>query len=181
MDRNKRTYWSTGFSVLFIVRKEKKIVRKVSKAYVSHRNVLDFFFNESEHFSVNYRNSTTFAHLLNIASKQHAETEYFRTIKVEDICFLGGARHYMTSAFILKFKFKFINSHLIKYNTTTIRKKEEVKTGLTIHWIKHNKGKKVCSSQRSQAFESGYYHRAVKSGWRLYSSYKKLVIGLWLN
>ena len=44
-----------------------------------------------------YRNSTTFVHLL--ASKHHAKTEYFRTIKVEDICFLVGARHYMTPAF----------------------------------------------------------------------------------
>ena len=33
-----------------------------------------------------------------------------------------------------KFKFKFIYSHLFNYNTTTIRKKkEEVKTELTIH------------------------------------------------
>ena len=33
-----------------------------------------------------------------------------------------------------KFKFKFICSHLFNYNTTTIRKKkEEVKTELTIH------------------------------------------------
>ena len=34
-----------------------------------------------------------------------------------------------------KFKFKFIYSHLYNYNTflTTIRKKEEVKTELTIH------------------------------------------------
>ena len=33
-----------------------------------------------------------------------------------------------------KFKFKFIYSHLFNYNTTTVRKKkEEVKTELTIH------------------------------------------------
>ena len=43
-----------------------------------------------------------------------------------------------------KFKFKFIYSHLFNYNTTTKRKKKkEVKTELTIHWIKHNKGKSV--------------------------------------
>ena len=51
-----------------------------------------------------------------------------------------------------EFKFQFIYSHLVNYNTTK-KKKKEVKTELTIHWIKHNKGKKVCSSQRSQAFE----------------------------
>ena len=39
-----------------------------------------------------------------------------------------------------KFKFKLIYSHLFNYNTTTKRKKEEVKTELTIHRIKHNKG-----------------------------------------
>ena len=46
-----------------------------------------------------------------------------------------------------KFKFKFIYSHLFNYNTTTIKKKKEVKTELTIHWIKHNKGKKCVAAK----------------------------------
>ena len=33
---------------------------------------------------------------------------------------------------LLKLKFKFIYSHLLNYNATAIRKKEEVKTELTI-------------------------------------------------
>ena len=55
-----------------------------------------------------------------------------------------------------KFKFKFIYSHLFNYNTTTIRnKKEEIKkTELTIHRIKHNKGKEcVAAKGAMQAFE----------------------------
>ena len=47
----------------------------------------------------------------------------------------------------MKFHFKFIYSHLVNYNTTTIRKKKEEikkkKTELTIHRIKHNKEKSV--------------------------------------
>ena len=53
-----------------------------------------------------------------------------------------------------KFKFKFISSHLFNYNTTTIRNKKEVKTELTIHRIKHNKGKEcVAAKGAMQAFE----------------------------
>ena len=53
-----------------------------------------------------------------------------------------------------KFKFKFIYSHLFNYNTTTIRNKKEVKTELTIHRIKHNKGKEcVAAKGAMQAFE----------------------------
>ena len=46
-------------------------------------------------------------------------------------------------------KFKFIYSHLFNYNTTTIRnKKEEIKkTELTIHRIKHNKGKECVAAK----------------------------------
>ena len=39
----------------------------------------------------------------------------------------------------------FINT--FNYNTTTIKKKEEVKTELTLHWIKHNKGKKYVAAK----------------------------------
>ena len=46
-----------------------------------------------------------------------------------------------------KFKFKFIYSHLFNYNTTTIRNKKEVKTELTIHRIKHNKGKECVAAK----------------------------------
>ena len=41
--------------------------------------------------------------------------------------------HVVNSVEEIKFKFKFIYSHLYSYNTTTIRKKKEVKTELTIH------------------------------------------------
>ena len=46
-------------------------------------------------------------------------------------------------------KFKFIYSHLFNYNTTTIRKKKEEikKTELTIHRIKHNKGKECVAAK----------------------------------
>ena len=52
----------------------------------------------------------------------------------------------------LKFKFKFIYSHLFNYNTTTIRNKKEeiiiiIKTELTIHRIKHNKGKECVAAK----------------------------------
>ena len=47
--------------------------------------------------------------------------------------FSGRATLHDPPLFILKFKFKFIYSHLFNYNTTTIRKKEEVKTELTTH------------------------------------------------
>ena len=48
-----------------------------------------------------------------------------------------------------KFKFKFIYSHLFNYNTTTIRNKKEKikKTELTIHRIKHNKGKECVAAK----------------------------------
>ena len=46
-----------------------------------------------------------------------------------------------------RWKFKFIYSHLFNCNTTTIRKKKEVKTELTIHWIKRNKGKKCVAGK----------------------------------
>ena len=47
-----------------------------------------------------------------------------------------------------KFKFKFIYSHLFNYNTTTIRKKKRnKKTELTIHRIKHNKGKECLAAK----------------------------------
>ena len=44
-------------------------------------------------------------------------------------------------------KFKFKCSHFFNYNTTTIRKKKEVETELTIHCIKHNKGKKCVAAK----------------------------------
>ena len=45
-------------------------------------------------------------------------------------------------------QFKFIYSHLFNYNTTTIRKKEEIKKRkVTIHRIKHNKGKKYVAAK----------------------------------
>ena len=47
-----------------------------------------------------------------------------------------------------EFKFQFIYTQLFNYNTTTIRKKkEEVETELTVHWIKHNKGKKCVAAK----------------------------------
>ena len=36
-----------------------------------------------------------------------------------------------------KFNFKVIYSHLFNNNKTKIRREKEVKTELTIHWIKH--------------------------------------------
>ena len=53
-----------------------------------------------------------------------------------------------------------------------MEKKRSRITELTIHWIKHNKGKKCVAAKGAKV---GYYHRAVKGGWRLYSTYKKLV------
>ena len=49
----------------------------------------------------------------------------------------------------LKFKFEFIYSHSFNYNTTTIRKKE-VKTKLTLHWIKHKKVKMCLAAKRAK-------------------------------
>ena len=45
-----------------------------------------------------------------------------------------------------EFKFQFIYSQLINYNTTT-KRKTEVKTELTVHCIKHNKGKKCVAAE----------------------------------
>ena len=51
--------------------------------------------------------------------------------------------------FKFKFKFKCICSHLFNYNTTTIRKKrrDKKKREVTIHRIKHNKGKKCVAAK----------------------------------
>ena len=50
----------------------------------------------------------------------------------------------------VEFKFKFVYSHLFNYNTTTIRKKKRriklKKKELTIHRIKHNKGKECVAA-----------------------------------
>ena len=72
----------------------------------------------------------------------------------------------------LKFKFKFIYSHLFNYNTTTIRNKKEeiiiiIKTELTIHRIKHNKGKECVAAKGAKLSSS------VVSSWLLpHSGYK---------
>ena len=41
----------------------------------------------------------------------------------------------------------FIHTYSNSYNTTTIRKKKEVKTELAIHWVKHNKRKKCVAAK----------------------------------
>ena len=52
-------------------------------------------------------------------------------------------------SFSRKFKFEFIYSDSFNYNTTTIRKKE-VKTELTLHWIKHKKVKMCLAAKRAK-------------------------------
>ena len=49
----------------------------------------------------------------------------------------------------------------VQYNDNK-KKKEEVKTELTIHQV-------------------GYNHRAITSEWMLYSTYEKLGMNFWLN
>ena len=52
-----------------------------------------------------------------------------------------------------KFKFKFIYSHLFSYNITTIKNKKEVKKQSWLYIELNITKEKVCSNQRSRAFE----------------------------